>query len=113
MAQTVEVDAPLSVCMSGRRTTDLVQISVQRIGAPNGWRPGLSRHRVSPHGPWPDALPASLQGLRPVQAGWLTRWLAAMRSAAFSPIMIEAAFVLPLVMLGITLASATRRLATP
>ena len=42
-----------------------------------------------------------------------TPWSAASISAAFSPIMIDAAFVLPLTTFGMTLASATRSRSTP
>ena len=42
-----------------------------------------------------------------------TPWSAATISAAFSPIMIDAAFVFPLTIFGMTLASATRNLSTP
>jgi hypothetical protein len=50
---------------------------------------------------------------RPANSLRWTPWSAAIISAALSPIMIEAALVLPLVIFGITLASATRRSATP
>ena len=49
----------------------------------------------------------------PLQSAFDRLWLARRISAAFSPIMMLAAFVFPLMMLGITLASATRRFATP
>ena len=55
----------------------------------------------------------TFQGRSPTNARSCTPLSAAIISAAFSPIMIEGAFVLPLVMLGMTLASATRNLPTP
>ncbi len=72
-------------------------------------------------GPAADAEAAArhLARQREPHAGWATNsvsctpWSAASISAAFSPIMIEAALVLPLTTLGMTLASATRRSATP
>ena len=60
---------------------------------------------------WPGSAlqaPAS-----PTNAASFTPWSAAIISAAFSPIMIDGALVLPLITLGMTLASATRRLPTP
>jgi hypothetical protein len=53
------------------------------------------------------------RGRSPTNARSCTPFSAAIISAAFSPIMIAGAFVLPLVMLGMTLASATRNLPTP
>ncbi len=53
------------------------------------------------------------QGRSPTNARSCTPLSAAIISAAFSPIMIDGAFVLPLVTLGMTLASATRNFPTP
>jgi hypothetical protein len=49
----------------------------------------------------------------PTNSRSLTPWSCAIISAAFSPIMIDGAFVLPLMIFGMTLASATRRFRTP
>ena len=46
-------------------------------------------------------------------AAGIDLWSSAMISAAFSPIMMTTALMLPLVISGITLASATRRFRTP
>ena len=47
-----------------------------------------------------------LVGRSPTNSAIFTPWSAASISAAFSPIMIDAAFVLPLTTFGMTLASA-------
>ena len=63
--------------------------------------------------PTPFVRLCTFQGRSPTYARSCTPLSAAIISAAFSPIMIDGAFVLPLVTLGMTLASATRRFATP
>ena len=51
---------------------------------------------------------AAANQVTPTNSASFTPWSAAIISAAFSPIMIDAAFVFPLTTLGMTLASATR-----
>jgi len=75
-------------------------------------------HYGSPGRSRPERKPASGRGVAcqrsfPTNSVSFTPWSAAIISAAFSPIMIDAALVLPLTTLGMMLASATRRLATP
>ena len=61
----------------------------------------------------PSGVTLTGSGSRPTNSTSFTPWSVAISSAAFSPIMIAAALVLPLTTFGITLASATRRPAMP
>src|SRR5262249_33615386 len=102
-----------------RRSDDLGARSGKRLGTNRGL--GLARRRryraVCDRGQIlifcaqnQDLTPSSCE---PTNSSRRTACSAASISAAFSPIMIDAAFVLPLTTFGITLASATRSLSTP
>ena len=61
----------------------------------------------------PSVLQLCLYPGDPTNSARRKPWEHAISSAALSPIMIDAAFVLPLTIFGMTLASATRSPATP
>ena len=82
---------------------------VHRLGALRGRHVDLLSRAKAPY----PACRVTVSEFQPTNSSSFTAWSAAIISAAFSPIMMHAALVLPLMMFGITLASATRRFFTP